>query len=321
MSAVINGLSILSAGEPVQSVLHPASPAAEAIEWLWWFMFWVCTVVSLIVFLLLAVGLIRRRQRGSEPTAPLGNKFIIVSGIVLPAVILVTLLVANLRASLALREPETALTIRVVGRQWWWDVQYPELGITTANEIHIPVGRPVRVELRSSDVIHSFWVPRLGGKMDMIPGADFTNYVLRASAAGEYRGQCAEFCGLQHALMAFYVVAMPQENFDQWVAAKQRPHEPLTEARLLRGQEIFGTAACGNCHTVRGTPYNGRIGPDLTHVASRLTLGAATIPNNRGNLEGWISNPQPLKPGNLMPATYLKADDLHALTDYLETLK
>ena len=314
-------LSFLASREPVQSVLDPASPAAAAIEWLWWVMFWVCLIVSAIVFVLLAVSLIRRR-RATQPTPPLGNKFIIISGIILPAVILVGLLFANLRASVALRsEPETALTIRVVGRQWWWDVHYPELGITTANELHIPVGRPVRVELRSADVIHSFWVPRLGGKMDMIPGVEFTNYVLRADKPGEYRGQCAEFCGLQHALMAFYVVALTPDKFDQWAAEKQRPRPPLTDARLLRGEKIFAAAACGNCHAVRDTPFNGRIGPDLTHVASRLTLGGATIPNNRGNLEGWISNPQPLKPGNLMPATYLKADDLHALTDYLETLK
>ena len=318
---MISSLYMLCASEPVQSVLHPASPAAEAIEWLWWVLFWVCTIVSVIVFVLLLVALFRRRGAGADPTPPLGNKFIIINGIILPAVILVGLLIANLAASVKLREPQTAMTVRLVAKQWWWEVHYPELGITTANEIHIPVGQPVRVELRSDNVIHSFWVPRLGGKMDMIPGVEFTNYVLRADKAGEYRGQCAEYCGLQHALMAFYVVAMPQGKFDQWVAAKQRPHEPLTDKRLIRGREIFGAAACGNCHAVRGTQYHATIGPDLTHVASRLTLGAATIPNNRGNLEGWISNPQPLKPGNLMPATYLKADDLHALTDYLETLR
>ncbi|HEV2292203.1 MAG TPA: cytochrome c oxidase subunit II [Tepidisphaeraceae bacterium] len=314
-------MSLLSSSEPVQSVLHPASPAAEAIEWLWWLMFWVCTIVSVIVFVLLAVALIRRRRRTASPMPPLGNKFIIISGIILPAIILVGLLIANLRASIALREPETALTVRVIGRQWWWEVHYPELGITTANEIHIPVGRPVRVELRSADVIHSFWVPRLGGKMDMIPGIELTNYVLRASKPGEYRGQCAEFCGLQHALMAFYVVALPPEKFDAWVAERQKPVTPPADQRLLHGRAVFASAACGNCHAIRGTEFTGTLGPDLTHLGSRLTLGAATIPNNRGNLEGWISNPQPLKPGNLMPATYLNADDLHALADYLETLK
>lgn len=305
---------------PVQSVLHPASRAAEAIAWLWWLMFWICTAVFVVVLVLLAVGLIRRR--GAETsTPPLGNRFIVISGIILPAVILIGLLIANLRASVALREPETALTIRVTGRQWWWEVHYPELGITTANELHIPAGRPVRVELRSADVIHSFWVPRLAGKMDMIPGMDHTNFVLRADKPGEYRGQCAEFCGLQHALMALYVVALEPGDFHEWVAERQKPVAPPADERLARGRQVFGTAACGNCHAIRGSEFTGKIGPDLTHLDSRLTLGAGTLPNNRGNLEGWISNPQPLKPGNLMPASYLSGDDLHALTDYLETLK
>jgi cytochrome c oxidase subunit II len=177
------------------------------------------------------------------------------------------------------------------------------------------------VELRSADVIHSFWVPRLGGKMDMTPGIESTSYILRADKPGEYRGQCAEFCGLQHALMAFYVVALPPEEFDAWVVQKQQARAEPSEANLLRGRAVFSSAACGNCHAIRGTEFKGAIGPDLTHIASRRTLGAATIPNNRGNLQGWISNPQPLKPGNLMPATYLNSDDLNALTDYLESLK
>jgi cytochrome c oxidase subunit 2 len=307
-------------GEPVQSVLDPASPAAHTIEWLWWRMFWICTVIFVVVVVLLTIGLLRRRG-ASTSTPPLGNGFIIISGIVLPAIVLVVLLVANLRAAKSLREPETDLTIRVVGKQWWWEVRYPDLGIITANELHIPVGKPVRVELRSTDVIHSFWVPRLGGKMDMIPGVQLTNYVLRADKPGAYRGQCAEFCGLQHALMAFYVIALPQEEFDEWVIARQKsPAAPISE-RALRGRALFASAACANCHAVAGTSFNGRIGPDLTNLASRRTIGAGILPNNRGNLQGWVSNPQPLKPGNLMPPSYLAPEELHALTDYLETLK
>lgn len=308
--------------EPVQSALHPAGPAAEAIAWLWWLMFWICTAVFVIVLVLLGIGLARRRGKDRRPTQPLGTKFIVIGGIILPAIVLIGLLIANLQTTLALREVEPALTIRVTGHMWWWEVEYPEYGITTANEIQIPVDRPVRLELRSADVIHSFWVPRLGGKMDLIPGLT-NNYMLRADAPGEYRGQCAEFCGLQHALMALYVVAMPQEQFDEWVDERRAPPPPPapTDERLLRGREVFASAACGNCHAIRGTKFNGQVGPDLTHIGSRLTIGAGTLPNNRGNLAGWISNPQPLKPGNLMPPSYLGSEELLALTDYLESLK
>jgi cytochrome c oxidase subunit 2 len=157
--------------------------------------------------------------------------------------------------------------------------------------------------------------------MDMIPGVQLTNNVLRADKPGAYRGQCAEFCGLQHALMAFYVIALPQEEFDEWVIARQKsPAAPISE-RALRGRALFASAACANCHAVAGTSFNGRIGPDLTNLASRRTIGAGILPNNRGNLQGWVSNPQPLKPGNLMPPSYLAPEELHALTDYLETLK
>ena len=306
--------------EPVQSVLAPASRAAGAIEWLWWLMFWVCTAIFVLVLVLLVIALLRRR-RADRPAPPLGQGFIIALGIVMPAVVLVGFLIANLVIARDITEHDAALTIRVVGRQWWWHVEYPEHGIVGANEIHIPAGVPVRLELRSADVIHSFWVPRLAGKMDMTPGVEITNLVIRADAPGTYRGQCAEYCGTQHALMAFHVVALPPDQFDEWVERARRPAAPPADERLLRGYKAFSDAACGNCHAIRGTEFTGRIGPDLTLLGSRLTLGAGTVPNNRGNLEGWISNPQAIKPGNLMPPTYLSADELHAMADYLETLK
>jgi cytochrome c oxidase subunit 2 len=309
-----------SDGAPVQSVLHPAGPNAAAIAWLWWLMFWTCAAVFALVLVLLAIAMLRRRGTG-QPTPPLGNKFIAIFGIAMPAVVLVGILIANLYVARAIHETESALTIRVTGYRWWWKVEYPEHGIVDANELYIPVGKPVRLELRAADVIHSFWVPRLAGKMDMTPGIDFTNLVIRADKPGTFRGQCAEFCGLQHALMAFNVVALPPAEFDEWVARRRAPRPPLADDRLLRGKAVFAANACGNCHAVRDTEFTAQLGPDLTHIASRLTLGAGTVPNNRGNLEGWVSNPQPIKPGNLMPPTYLSADDLHALTDYLESLK
>jgi cytochrome c oxidase subunit 2 len=308
-------------GEPVQSVLDPAAPAAATIEWLWWLMFWTCTVVFVAVMVLLVVGLVRGRGAGRVPTPPLGNTFIVISGIILPAIVLVVLLVANLRASLALREPEAAMTIRVTGFQWWWEVEYPEYGITIANELQIPTGKPIRLELRAADVIHSFWVPRLAGKMDMIPGMDHTNLTIRASEPGVYRGQCAEFCGIQHALMALSVVALPPEQFDAWVAAHRTPPPAPADEELMRGKRVFAEAACGNCHAIAGTQFNGQIGPDLTFMGSRRTIGAGTLPNTFANLSGWISNPQPLKPGNLMPPSYLGSRDLLAVTAYLESLK
>ena len=318
--ATLCGCARRETDEPVQSVLAPASRAAAAIEWLWWLMFWVCTVVFVLVLVLLALALLRRR-RTDHPAPPLGNAFIVALGIVMPAVVLVGFLIANLVVAGAITQEESALTVRVTGRQWWWQVEYPGHGIVDANEIRIPAGRPVRLELRSADVIHSFWVPSLAGKMDMTPGIDITNLVIRADAPGTYRGQCAEYCGVQHALMAFHVVALPPEQFDQWVERARQPSAPPTDERLLRGYKAFSDAACGNCHAIRGTAFAGRIGPDLTLLAGRLTLGAGTIANNRGNLEGWISNPQAIKPGNLMPPTYLTTEELHAIADYLETLK
>jgi cytochrome c oxidase subunit II len=303
----------------LQSALHPAGSAAERIAWLWWFMFIVLTAVFVIVMGLLMFAIFRRRtEEGEQP--PLGNKFIIVSAIVMPSVILVVLLIFSIRASLDLRVPAEGFPVRVIGHQWWWEVQYYEHGFTTANEIHVPVGQPVIFELTSADVIHSFWVPNLGGKMDLIPG--HTNlFSLHAVRPGIYRGQCAEFCGLQHALMAFVVVALPQEEFDVWLEAQQRtPPAPATPG-LQRGQQVFFEAACNNCHAIAGTEADGRIGPDLTHIGSRRSLGAGILRNNRGNLAGWITNPQPLKPGNRMPASFLPPEDLHDLVSYLESLK
>ncbi len=309
-------------GNRIQSVLDPASAAAKNALTLGNFMFVIATAVLLLVTVLALVAIVRRgpRDEAGHGDAERQTVFIVVGGIAIPAVILIGLMIMTVIATVRLREPEPGLTVEVEGYRWWWAVRYPEQGIVTANELHIPVGVPVRVRLRSADVIHSFWVPALHGKMDLLPDHD-TALTLQAGRPGLFRGQCAEFCGLQHAHMAFEVVALPHAEFDAWVRARLAPTPaPRTEAQR-RGKDVFGEAGCAGCHAIAGTPAAGDIGPDLTHIGSRLTLGAGTLPNTRGSLMGWIANPQAIKPGNLMPPTYLSPVDLHALVDYLEMLE
>jgi cytochrome c oxidase subunit II len=302
-----------------QSVLHPASPEASQISTLWWVMFGVLTAVFIVVMALTAAAvLVRRRQDAAPPGG--GVRFVVVSGIVIPSVILVALLFYSLQVTISLRRPQEGLLIQVTGHRWWWDVRYPELGIVTANEIYIPAGKPVLLELKSADVVHSFWVPNLHGKMDALPEV-VNRFWIRSDEPGTWRGQCAEFCGRQHALMAFEVVALPPEEFEAWVAERRQPHPEPEDPRLVQGRDVFFQASCNNCHAIRGTGADGLTGPDLTHIGTRLTLGAGTIPNNTANLAGWLVNPQAIKPGNEMPRTFIDADDLHALVDYLQTLK
>jgi cytochrome c oxidase subunit 2 len=248
----------------------------------------------------------------SDKRSKLSPRALIVGGgIAFPVVVLSALLVYSLvRMSTLQAGGEPALRIEVIGEQWWWRVRYPQF--ETANEIRIPVGKLVELELKSADVLHSFWVPALAGKLDMVPGR--TNRMrVQADQPGEYRGQCAEYCGGPHALMAFFVVALPSEDFENW-AAKQR--EPASQE-----DEPFNKT-CAGCHTVRGTAAAGVLGPDLTHVGGRRTIGAALLPMNRGALAGWIASSQHLKPGNLMPSfAMLPGDELSALAEYLEGLK
>jgi cytochrome c oxidase subunit 2 len=216
------------------------------------------------------------------------------------------------------------LTIKVTGHQWWWEVQYddpdPSRTFATANEIHVPVGQPVQVQLTSADVIHSFWVPSLMGKMDAITGR--TNEVqFTAGVPGVYRGQCAEFCGLQHAHMAMVVFADAPDKFEAWREAQIASAPQPTTPSQQRGQQVFLSNPCVTCHQVRGIPAGGRAGPDLTHLASRTTIAAGTLPMNRGALGGWITDPQASKPGADMPPVSLAPSDLQALLDYLESLK
>lgn len=217
-----------------------------------------------------------------------------------------------------------AIQIRVTGHQWWWEVQYrdslPQNWVTTANEIHVPVGHPVVFELRSADVIHSFWPPNLSAKRDQIPG-DENSLWFQADSAGMFRGLCAEFCGHQHAKMDFLVVAESPNSFASWLARQRDTALTPTDSASLRGQQVFLGSSCVMCHAIAGTPAGSRIGPDLTHLASRLTIAAGTLANNRSNLTGWIVDPQVIKPGVRMPPSQLSGPDLLALVTYLESLK
>jgi cytochrome c oxidase subunit 2 len=305
-------------GEHFQSVLHPASDDALRLARLTWFLVGTCTVVFLIVMGLLFAALSRR---AAQREAPLGDrKFILVGGVAFPTVVLFGILLYSLGATARRDDRPAAVTIRVEGHMWWWDVRYPDSGIVTANEIVIPAGRPVDLELVAADVVHSFWVPNLNGKMDLIPG-HVNRFRIEAARPGIFRGQCAEFCGVQHALMAFVVEAVEPEAFARWVEARRVPPPAPVDPVLRRGRDVFFEAACANCHAIAGTAAVAVIGPDLTHMGSRRTLGAGTLPNDRATLAGWIANPQALKPGNRMPRSYLEPDDLHALVDYLLSLK
>jgi len=319
-----------------QSALDARGPAAASIAQLWWVLLALGTATFLAVCVLLAMAMRRGRKRArdagdarqpsaaAEPDSPVGRRLVTWGGVGVPAVILLLVVVVSVTTGAALRAPRgasaDALTIQVIGHQYWWEVRYPHHDVVTANELHIPAGRPVRVQVTTADVIHSFWVPNLHGKIDMLPGR--TNQLwLQADSAGEFRGQCAEFCGTQHTMMGMHVVAHAPADFDAWVTRERAPAPSPADAVLLRGQQVFLGSACVYCHAVRGTNASGRLGPDLTHLASRGTLGAAVVPNTPGNLAAWIVNPQALKPGNKMPPSDIAGPELQALVAYLESLR
>lgn len=304
-----------------QSVLHPASAEAAATARLWWLMCGVLGVAFVIVIALTLRAVFGRPPGDAGPPGG-GARFVVLGGIVIPAFILIGLLVLSLQVTLAQRRPAEGLAVEIVGHQWWWEVRYPETGGVTANELYLPVGEPVLLELWAADVVHSLWVPNLHGKIDLMPEVR-NRFWLQAEEAGTWRGQCAEFCGRQHAWMALTVVALPREEFDAWLEERQRPR-PLPQedpALVRRGEEVFFEAACHTCHAVRGTRAQARIGPDLTHVGSRAMLAAGALANDPANLGRWIVRPQDVKPGSLMPATPLAPDDLAALVAYLQSLR
>ncbi len=324
-------LALLAGCGGRQSTLAPESRPARDIAGLWWTLFTISAVVFALVAILVLLGVARgvgRRRLPPPLTAigdtTLGKTLVLGGGFAIPAAVLATLFTYTMRTLPSTSPPtgagDTELTVDVVGRQWFWDVSYPGQDVRTANEIHIPVGVRVAVKVSTKDVLHSFWVPRLNRKMDMIPGQENT-LLLEADAPGTYRGQCAEYCGLQHAHMAFLVVAEPPADFDAWLAAQSRPASAPTSESERRGRDVFLSSACADCHTVSGTGADARVGPDLTHFASRRTIGAGTIPNRKGYLGGWILDPQHLKPGNKMPGITFSGSDFQALLDYVESLR
>ena len=308
----------------VPSILDPAGPGAARIEGLWWPMLWISTVVFIVVVGFLVRAIARGRKDGYDDLDKVeprwGGPFIAIAGVFIPALVLGGTYVFSLSQMNALSDDgaNPSFEIEVVARNWWWEARYPN-GAVTANEIHIPVGEPIRLKLTSADVIHSFWVPQLQAKTDHVPGHD--NYMwLQADEPGRYRGQCAEFCGLQHANMVFYVVADEPATFDEWVENEAADvAQTDTSATAAEGSEIFLDSSCAGCHTVRGTTAEGTLGPDLTHLAARATI-AGILENDRENLRDFIADPHPFKPGVSMPPTELTDEEIDAVVDYLMEL-
>lgn len=328
---LLAGLHALGGCTSVQPLLEPRGPVAGAIAQLGWWAMGVAAVVSALVFVILLVPVLRAWRTSGEPT-PLSLPvkeltFALAGGAVMPAIVLGAFYLYNLGTLSTVTRPpsEPALTVEVIGHQWWWEVRYPNDDprriVETANEIHVPAGQPVRFMVRTADVIHSFWIPPLGRKIDLIPGR-VNSIWLQADAPGVYHGQCAEFCGAQHAKMRLLVVAEPPERFTAWYDRQLEPAPTPSDSTLLAGRRVFLASPCVFCHSVRGTPAGGEVGPDLTHVGSRRTIAAGTLRNTQGNLEAWIVDAQHLKPGNKMPSYNLfDGERLRVLAAYLHSLK
>jgi cytochrome c oxidase subunit 2 len=290
----------------------------------------VCSIVWSLVMIALILALARKRVPRERPTmlnAGTEHRMTIsvAAAVAATVVIIAAFTVLSFFTTRALSVAGSDdLTIKVRGLQWWWGIEYfgsaPEQRFETANEIHIPVGRKVRLQLEGLDVIHSFWVPSLAGKQDLVPGRP-NELTIRAERAGVYRGQCAEFCGLQHAHMAFFVVAEEQGAFDEWARLQRQGAVAAADAEASAGQQAFMSKQCAACHTIRGTSASGTTGPDLTHVGGRRTIAAGLLETTRGSLAAWIADPQTLKPGNNMPMVPLTPEELRAISAYLVALK
>lgn len=285
------------------------------------------SAILVLVTGLVVIAMVRFRQRAGapEPEQTFGNNKLEITWTVLPFLLLVSIFVLTVITMAHSDPPQSALggdpapDLVISGHQFWWEIEYPKAGFTTANEVHIPVGQPVLVRLIGADVIHDFWVPELSRKMDMIPGAP--NHIwLAADRAGTYLGTCAEFCGNDHAWMRIRVIAQPPQEFASWERAQAQTPAPPSNPLAQYGETLFRSTSCSTCHAVSGIS-DGRVGPDLTHVASRETLAAGRLMNNPVNLEAWIHDPNNFKPGSYMPNVNLKPDDLSAMVAYLETLK
>ncbi len=320
-----------------QSALNPAGPQSGRIAWLIWGMIALLGAIFLIVIGVTLFAL-TRRHRGFEqeplerthlPSARTERRLThtVAAATLVMVLILFGILVASVATGNALASLAThknAISVEVTGNQWWWYVRYlnddASRIVVTANEIHIPIGRPVMIRGTAQDVIHSFWVPNLHGKVDLIPSRVNTLWI-QADQPGRYRGQCAEFCGLQHAHMALWVVAEPEDKFQAWMEHQLQPAAEPDDPVKAKGREVFLSNPCVLCHSIQGTTAAGQVAPDLTHFGSRISIAAGTLPNSKGNLGGWIVDPQTIKPGNHMAMVDVKPEELQPLIEYLESLQ
>lgn len=303
------------------SPFDPISPQERALAHLFIGILIAGAVVFALVAALVVIIAIRYRYRGGadEPYQELGRRPLEIAWTIAPAVVLLVILGFTVRTMAAVspgpggHPPDLIVT----GYQWWWGIQYPASGVVTANEVHLPVGRRTLLQLDSADVIHDFWVPQLGRKMDMIPG--HTNWLwVEPTKTGTYLGACAEYCGADHAWMRLRVIVQSQEEFDSWQRQQAQSHAVPTGGDAARGAQLFAQLTCASCHAIVGTPANARVGPDLTHFGDRDTLGAGVLDNTPANLARWLKSPQAVKPGNHMPNLQLTDDQIRALVAYLE---
>jgi cytochrome c oxidase subunit 2 len=316
--------------DQVSNMFAPTSVPAGKIRDLAFLVLAICAGIFVAVAGMLTYTILRFRERpehrGTEPPQVYGSNNVEAAWTIVPVLIVVVLFLATARTinELELDEPPAeALRVTVVGHQWWWEFRYPEYGITTANELHLPVStaerpRPTFLKLLSQDVVHSFWIPRLAGKTDVIPNHANEMWIETAEP-GLYLGQCAEYCGTQHAHMLLRIYVHPADEFERWVANQKSP--PVADPQAAAGRAIFESTACVNCHTLAGTAGDGTFGPSLTHLMSRETIGAGVATNTAANLRAWIVDPQVLKPGARMPAMKLDSPDVDRLVDYLVTLR
>jgi cytochrome c oxidase subunit II len=332
LAIALGEAAVLTACHGQPSAMSPAGPQAASIEWLWWVIFWIAAAVYVIVLLTYSRAATRNSSTSAAPEPIIKEPDDRRAGIVVAAAVAVTVLTLfavlglSVTTGNAVANPtsKNPITIQVTGHQWWWEITYPnpqaDQTVVTANEIHVPVGKPVVVLTRSADVIHSFWAPNLNGKRDLLPGYQ-TAFWFQADKPGIYHGQCAEFCGWQHAHMGFAIIAEPADKFMQWEQQQVKPATESSNPEVKRGRDVFLNHACVLCHTIRGTSAGSRMGPDLTHLASRRMIAAETLPNTRGALAGWILDPQRVKPGNHMAPNPMQPDELQALLAYLQSLQ
>jgi cytochrome c oxidase subunit 2 len=330
---ILHAIWLVSCSTPVEnsfirtpSMLAPQGPVAGSIAGLSWFMIILGSLIyiGVMIYFFYASQGNRTYDFEEELRQPnRGNGIVLTWGVGFTGLVLVVLFGLNLGVMRSNRQVFNAaegLVIDVVGRQWWWEVQYQEQGFETANEIHIPVGQPVTLRMVTKDVIHSLWIPELSGKLDLLPN-QVNELVLRADKTGEYWGECAEFCGTQHAKMQLMIIVQPEQEFAAWLERQQAIPEPPEDELALKGREVFLGSACVYCHNIEGTNASSDLGPDLTHIASRRTLGAGILENTVGNLSGWIVDAQAIKPGNKMPPMDLSGAELQALLAYMKTLE